>query len=75
MSFAVRPTLDLCQIAASGAGFRLDAATRPTLDLCQIAAAAAQGGGTVIFAGLDNRPTLDLTQIGAAGKGHVTLEG
>lgn len=75
MSFEMRPTLDLVQIATSGGGFRLDAGMRPTLDLMQIATAAKGSGAKLVFAGLNLRPTLDLMQIAAAGKGVVFFEG
>ena len=75
MSFELRPTLDLIQIAAAGGGFRLDEKLRPTVDLIQIAAAVAIKGATVTFAGLNLRPTLELIKIAAAGKGYVILEG
>ena len=75
MSFALRPTNDLIQIAAVGGGFTLDATLRPTNDLIQIAAAASRNGARVTFTGLKIRPTNDLIQIAAAGKGAVVLEG
>ena len=75
MSFELRSTPDLVQVAAAGGGFRLDAATRPTPDLIQIAAAAASGKAHVTFAGMEHRPTADLVQIGEAGKGFVSFEG
>jgi len=75
MSFELKPTHELVQIAAAGGGFRLDATLRPTHELVQIAAAAKSSGATVTFAGLTLRPTHELIQIGAAGKGVVVLEG
>jgi hypothetical protein len=75
MSFELKPTHELIQIAAAGGGFRLDAALRPTHELIQIAAAAKSGGAQVTFAGLKLRPTHELIQISAAGKGVVILEG
>jgi hypothetical protein len=75
MSFELRTTLDLVQLAAAGGGFRLDANLRPTLELVQIAAAARNGGARVTFAGLTMRPQQELVQIAAAGKRAVVLEG
>lgn len=75
MSFELRSTPELLQIAAAGGGFRLDAAVRSTPELVQIAAAARQGGGVATLAGLNLRSTPELIQISAAGKGHVILEG
>ena len=75
MSFELKPTHELVQIAAAGGGFRLDANLRPTLELIQIAAAARNSGAHVTFAGLTLRPTHELIQIAAAGKGIVVLEG
>ncbi|MCY3019827.1 MAG: hypothetical protein NTW87_12470 [Planctomycetota bacterium] len=73
MSFELRPTAELVQIAAGG-GFRLDAALRPTPELVQIAATASGRGARVTFAGLKLRPTQELVQIAAAGKGCVYFE-
>jgi hypothetical protein len=75
MSFDLRTTPELVQIAAAGGGFRLDAGLRPTPELVQIAAAAASGGGYVTFAGMNLRPTPELVQIAAAGKGHAMFGG
>ena len=66
-----RTTLELVQIANSGAGFELRASGRTTLELVQIANAAAAGGGTIFMRGLSGRTTLELVQIGNASKGHV----
>jgi hypothetical protein len=75
MSYDIRSTPELVEIAAAGGGFRLDAPHRPTPELIQIAAATASGGGYVTFAGLNLRSTPELVQIAAAGKGHVSFEG
>lgn len=75
MSFELKPTHELIQIAAAGGGFRLDAGLRPTHELVQIAAAAKGSGANIVFAGLKLRPTHELIQISAAGKGVVFLEG
>jgi DNA replication protein len=74
MSFEMKTTLELVQIAAAGGGFHLDAKTRTTLELVQIAAAASQKGARLAFAGLNMRTTAELVQIAAAGKGCVVLE-
>ena len=75
MSFELKPTNELVQIAAAGGGFRLDSSLRPTHELVQIAAAARTSGAQVTFAGLSLRPTYELIQIASAGKGIVILEG
>ena len=75
MSFELKPTQELVQIASAGGGFRLDAALRPTPELVQIASAASNKGSQVTFAGLKLRPTPELVQIASAGKGCVILEG
>jgi hypothetical protein len=75
MSFNLRSTPELVQVAAAGGGFRLDAGLRSTPELVQIAAAAASGGGYVTFAEMNLRPTPELVQIAAAGKGHAIFEG
>lgn len=75
MSFKLKTTPELVQIAAAGGGFLLDAALRPTPELVQIAAAASRTGARVTFAGLKLRTTPELVQIAAAGKGCVFLEG
>ncbi|OHB39322.1 MAG: hypothetical protein A2Y09_03560 [Planctomycetes bacterium GWA2_39_15] len=75
MSFELKTTMELVQIAAAGGGFRLDAAMRTTPELVQIAAAASRTGARVTFAGLKFRTTPELVQISAAGKGCVFLEG
>lgn len=75
MSFELKPTHELIQIAAAGGGFRLDAGLRPTHELIQIAAVAKNSGARITFGGLSLRPTHELIQISAAGKGVVILEG
>jgi hypothetical protein len=75
MSFELKPTHELVQIAAAGGGFTLKAGLKPTHELVQIAAAARGSGARVTFTGLSLRPTHELVQIAAAGKGVVTLEG
>lgn len=75
MSFELKPTHELIQMAAAGGGFRLDAALRPTQDLIQLASAAAGSGAKIVLAGLNLRPTHELIQISAAGKGAVFFEG
>lgn len=75
MSFELKPTHELMQIASAGGGFRLDAGLRPTHELMQIASAAKGSGAKVVFAGLNLRPTHELMQIASAGKGVVFFEG
>jgi hypothetical protein len=75
MSFELKPTHELIQIAAAGGGFRLDAGLRPTHELIQIASAAKNSGAQITFSGLGLRSTHELIQISAAGKGVVILEG
>lgn len=75
MSFELRTTAELIQIANAGGGFRLDAAVRTTAELIQIALAARNSGAQVTFAGLGVRTTAELLQIATAGKGVVILEG
>ena len=75
MSFEMRTTPDLVQIANSGGGFRLDATMRTTPDLIKIASAASTTGARVTFCGLSMRTTPDLVKISLAGKGCVILEG
>jgi len=57
MSFKIRPTADLPQIAGSGGGFRLDATIRPTADLIQIAADAHAGNARIFMDELQIRFT------------------
>lgn len=54
MSFELKPTHELLQIASAGGGFRLDATLRPTHELLQIAS-AAKGGGAKVIPELDRR--------------------
>lgn len=75
MSFKLKPTQELLQIASAGGGFRLDAGLRPTQELIQIASAAKGSGARIVFAGLNLRPTHELIEISSAGKGVVFLEG
>ena len=75
MSFELKPTNELVQIAVAGGGFRLDAGLRSTPELVQIAVAAKSSGARITFAGLSLRPTHELVQIAVAGKGVVILEG
>ena len=75
MSFELKPTHELVQIAFSGGGFRLDSGLRPTHELVQIASAASKTGARVTFAGLKLRPSHELIQIASAGKGCVFFEG
>ena len=75
MSFELKPTHELIQIASAGGGFRLDAGLRPTHELIQIASAARGSGAQLTFAGLNLRPTLDLIQIASAGRGVMFFEG
>lgn len=75
MSFELKATHELIQIASAGGWFRLDSALRPTHELVQIANAASKTGARVTFAGLKLRPTHELVQIASAGKGCVFFEG
>lgn len=75
MSFELKTTHELIQIAAAGGGFRLDAGLRTTHELIQIASAAKNSGARITFAGLSLRTTHELIQISSAGKGVVILEG
>jgi hypothetical protein len=69
-----RTTDDLIRIAASGAGFILDAKARLTDDLIRIAHAGAAKGSRLLFRGVASRLTDDLIKIGQAGQGCVTFE-
>jgi hypothetical protein len=75
VSFQLRQTTELIQIAGAGGGFVLDASLRPTADLIQIAGAAKRSGARLLFRGLTLRPTADLMQIAAAGGGAVQFSG
>jgi len=75
MSFELKPTRELVQIAAAGGGFVLDGSLKPTRELVQIAAAGSNNSARLTFTGLALRPTRELVQIAAAGKGCVILAG
>lgn len=71
MSFQLKPTRELVQIAAAGGGFVLDGSLKPTRELVQIAAAGSTTGARLTFTGLGLKPTRELVQIAAAGRGCV----
>jgi hypothetical protein len=73
MSFRLKPTRELVQIAASGGGFVLNASLKPTHELVQIAAAGSTTGARLTFTGIGLKPNRELVQIVSAGKGCVIL--
>jgi len=74
MGLEQKSTNDLVRIAASSAGFKLNAQLKTTEDLVRIAAATSNKGARIIFSGIGLKSTEDLVRIGAAGKGVVFLE-
>jgi hypothetical protein len=74
MSFEMRPTSDLIQIARAGGGFILDAQLRNTSDLIQIAKAASETNARIVLRGMQMRSTADLIAIGRAGNGSIVFE-
>lgn len=73
MSFELKPTREIVQIAAAGGGFVLDGSLKLTSELVQIAAAGSTSGANLTFTKMGLKPTRELVQIAVAGKGCVTF--